>query len=555
MASDPTVSPKDLDVLIVGAGFSGIYQLHHLRSQGFSVKVVEAGSDMGGTWYWNCYPGARVDSEHRMYQLSIDEIWKDWDFSCKFPDWKELRQYFYHADKNLGLRRDIRFNTRVIGAEFDDQEHRWSVTTHTGEIIRPRFLSMCTGFASKAYVPPIKGLKSFQGICHHTSLWPQEGVDLRDKRIGVVGTGASGVQVFEEAAKVAQHVTIFQRTPNYALPMNQEIFDGEAQRKFKEKQAEAFMIRRTHPSGHDIPYVGEKMSEMTPRERQEWYEGLWTKGGFHVSKGGFSEVGFNEEANDWVYGFWRDKVRQRIHDPRLKEKLAPQIKPHPFNTKRLPLEQTYYDAFNQPNTSLIDVNETPISEVTSQGIKTSDGKEHKFDIIVLATGFDSVTGSLTQIDIKSTEGVPLREKWSSGLKTHLGMMTAGFPNMFFVYGAHGVTAFGNGPTCLEQQSDWIVQCLKDLRDLGATRIDPTNEAEGAWTHRVNDLCAKGLWMKAKSWWTGANIPGKKVECLSFPGGLPLYTQLCQESAANGYKGFLLSAVAPNLVINGNLARL
>ncbi|KAJ8496096.1 hypothetical protein ONZ45_g12594 [Pleurotus djamor] len=479
--------PERLDVLIIGAGFSGIYQLHLFRKLGFSsIKIVEAGSDIGGTWHWNCYPGARCDSEAQMYQLSIDELpnHDDWPYySCKFPDFKEIRNYFEFLDEKLDVRRDVVFGTRVVSAKFDEDEHVWAVETDNGQTVRARFLSLCTGFASKPYIPDIKGLDSFQGICNHTGLWPQDGIDLSGKRVAVIGTGASGIQVIEEAAKVSKHVTVYQRTPNLALPMKQEIFTNDKKQYLKDHQAESFRIRRLNPSGHDIPYVGswnvslsgsELGSDTENSARELLYEELFEKGGFHITKAGFKELFFDQECNDWVYAFWRRKVRERLkdRDEWLKEKMAPKEQPHPFGVKRVALEQTFYDVFAQDNVSLVDIKDTPITEITPTGISTSNGEHQDFDIIVLATGFDGVTGGITQIDIKGTNGQTIQEKWTGGVETNLGLTANGFPNMFFVYAAHGVTALGNGPTCLV--------CLVDYSHTQQTYIYYRN-------NRVNGL--------------------------------------------------------------------
>ncbi|KAJ8455818.1 hypothetical protein ONZ45_g18855 [Pleurotus djamor] len=529
--------PHYVDILIVGAGLGGIYQLHTFRKLGLSLKVVEAGKDLGGTWYWNCYPGARVDSFATMYQLEIDELWKDWDYSVRFPDYKELRQYFDYADRKLGLRRDIAFDTRVVTAEFDEGRHEWKVTMQRGEVMRCRYLSMCTGFASKPYIPSIKGLETFQGICHHTSLWPQEGVDLKGKRVGIIGTGATAVQIIQEAALVAKETTVFQRTPNISLPMRQKALDKAAKAKLKANQPKAFRERKETMNGHDMFFTPGSLDALSAEEVKQVYERLWVRGGFHPLMAGFEEVYTNDEFNTYVYEFWRDKVRERIHDPVLKEKLAPQVKPYPFGTKRPPLELTYYDVFNQANVKLIDVNENAISEVVPEGIKTSDGHIHEFDILVLATGFDAVTGSMIQIDIKGTNGTTLHDKWTTRASTYMGLMTRNFPNMFFVYALHGPTAFSNGPTALEVQSDWIYRCLKSMKSKGLTRIEPAEKAEEEWNQTVDEYGDKGLWMKAKSWYNGANIPGKAVQHLNFPGGLAVYLQICKGIEEKGYQGF------------------
>ncbi|KDQ23752.1 hypothetical protein PLEOSDRAFT_1048676 [Pleurotus ostreatus PC15] len=528
--------PTKVDILIVGAGFSGLYQLYHLRNLGFNVKVFEAGGGIGGTWYWNCYPGARVDSDASNYQLSIDGLWQNWSYSEYFPDWKELREYFAYIDRTLDLGRDISLNTRVVAAEFDEAADEWVVRTEKGDTVRCRFLSFCTGFASKPYTPKIPGLDTFRGIMHHTGTWPQDGVDLRDKRVAVIGTGSSGVQVVQEAAAVARQVTLFQRTPCIALPLVQRKLDADAARKLKDGQLKTFDFRKKTFAGHSYSFTDMRPSDFSSEERKEFYEQLYARGGFIPLLCGFREVYTDDDANDWVYAFWRDTVRARINDPRLQEKLAPAVKPYPFAAKRPLLEQNYYDVFNQSNVNLIDVNENGITRITPKGIQTVDGVEHQFDIIVLATGFDAMTGSMTQIDIRGTEGVTIFDNWTAFASTYLGMMTTNFPNMFFVYATHGPTAFSNGPTALEIQSDWVIHCIQYMRDHGLSRVHPKKEAEEEYTKLVNDIGNKGMWSKAKSWYTGANIPGKTIQHLNFTGGLNVYADMCRENEEKGFEG-------------------
>ncbi|KAG9217682.1 hypothetical protein CCMSSC00406_0003629 [Pleurotus cornucopiae] len=532
--------PARVDVLIVGAGLSGLYQLYHLRKLGFSVKIFEAGGGIGGTWYWNCYPGSRVDTDATNYQLSIDGLWQNWNYATLFPDWQELRNYFAYIDRTLDLSRDISLNTRVVAAEFEEATDEWVVRTQKGDIVRCRFLSFCTGFASKPYTPEFKGLDMFRGRLHHTGTWPQEGVDLRSKRVAVIGTGASGVQVVQEAAPVARQVTIFQRTPCTALPMGQRKLDAEDIKKIKEGQVKAFADRKKSYAGHSYDFTDRNMADCTPEEQNKLYEQLYARGGFYPLFAGFREI-YTDAANDWVYAMWRDKVRARINDPWLQEKLAPTVKPYPFGTKRLPLEQNYYDLFNQPNVSLIDINENSLTQITPKGIQTADGVEHEFDIIVLATGFDAITGSMTQIDIRGTGGMTIFDKWTAFARTYLGLMTTNFPNMFFTYGTQGPTALSNGPTAAEMQGDWIVHCLQYMRAHGFSRIHAKKEAEEAYTKLVGDLGDQGLWMKVKSWYTGANIPGKTIQHLNFSGGVGMYAEMCRENEANGYEGFELTS--------------
>lgn len=533
-----TQAAEAFDILVVGAGFTGLYQLHRLRQLGFSVRLLEAGADLGGIWYWNCYPGARVDTHVPMYEFSSEDLWRDWTWTERFPAWDELRRYFHYVDQKLDLSRDIRFNTRVEAAEFNEGRQQWTVRTQDGGAVRAQFLVLCTGFAAKPYVPELKGLEQFKGAKHHTAWWPQNGLDLAAKRVGVIGTGASGVQVVQEAAAVAAELTVFQRTPILALAMQQCALDESTQVEMKRDYPARFARRRESFGGFDFHATGKSALEVSPEERKAIYEASWAAGGFSFWASTFYDVMMNLEANRTAYDFWRAKVQARIRDPKLAEQLAPREPPHPFGVKRPSLEQTYYDVFNQDNVRLVDLKATPILEITPGGVRTADG-EYDLDILVLATGFDAVTGGLTQIDIRGVDGVTLKDKWAQGARTHLGMASAGFPNLLFLYGPQSPSGFCNGPTCAELQGDWVLEFLKHMRDAGVSRFEATPAAEQTWKDHVEAVGAMTLFPLADSWYMGANIPGKPRELLNYPGGVPMYLQMCQASAANGYEGFLL----------------
>jgi cation diffusion facilitator CzcD-associated flavoprotein CzcO len=528
-----------LDVILVGAGFAGLYLLDRLRSSGMSVKVFEAGSDLGGVWYWNCYPGARVDSPGKIYQYSRDDLWRDWQFSELYPSWEEVREYFHYIDEKLDLKRDIQFNKRVTAAEFDTTSNRWVVYSNDGSVTHARYLVLCTGFGSKPFVPKLAGLGDFAGESHHTALWPQQGLDMTGKRVGVIGTGASGVQVAQEAAGVAAHLTVFQRTPNLALPMRQTKLDDDTVRSMKQDYPAMYRKRAETFAGFDIDFMPNSALDFTHEERLAIYDSLWATGGFAPWLGTFYDIFSNEEANRTAYDYWQKKTRARITDPAIAEKLAPTTPPHPFGVKRPSLEQRYFEIYNQENVTLVDLSETPIETVTRTGIKTA-ASEHELDIIVLATGFDAVTGGITSIDIRGTQGQTLKEKWSEGVRAHLGMAVAGFPNLLFVYGPQSPNGFCNGPTCAELQGDWIVQLLDHLRERNYPRIEATVAAEEAWRAEVLEIADATLFTRADSWYLGANVPGKRREILSFIGGLPAYMQKCNECADNGYEGFAIT---------------
>ena len=530
---------EDLDVVVVGAGFAGLYQLHRLRELGFRVRALEAGADLGGIWYWNCYPGARVDSHVPLYEYAMEDLWKDWSWSERFPGWDELRRYFHYVDERLDLRRDVSLNTRVTAAAFDEGPGQWVIETEDGGVLRARFFVLCTGFAASAYVPPLPGLETFAGQSLHTAHWPQDGLELAGKRIGVIGTGASGVQVIQEAGPVAAHLTVYQRTPMLALPMQQRRLTVADQEKAKAGYPDIYRRRRDNFGGYEWPREERLSLEVGADERRALFEARWAEGGFAFWAANFADIGLNEEANRTAYDFWREKTLARIGDPARAEILAPREPPHPFGVKRPSLEQTYYEVFNQPNVDLVDLNASPIEAITPAGIRIRDG-ETPLDLLVLATGFDAVTGGLTQIDIRGTRGESLKDHWALGVRTQLGVASAGFPNLLMVYGPQSPAGFCNGPTCAELQGEWIVQCLSFLRDRGLRRIEAEAEAEEAWNSHIEERVKGTLFPRANSWYMGANIPGKPRQMLNYPGGVPLYLHLCGECAAAGYKGFALS---------------
>ena len=530
---------RTLDVLIVGAGFSGIYQLYRLRELGFKVHLVEAGAGIGGIWHWNCYPGARTDTHSQIYQFTRDDLWKDWNWSELFPSWEEMQKYFNYVDTKLELSKDISLNTRVRSAIFDEVGKQWVVQMDGSSTVRTSFLNINTGFGAKPYIPKIEGLKTFAGECHHTALWPQQGLSLAGKRVGVIGTGASGIQVAQEASLDAKHLTVFQRTPNLAIPMRQKQLTDDDNRNMKLDYPEMFKARGESFAGFGFDFMPENAVDASPEQRNETYEKLWAAGGFRYWLATYQDTLFSDEANKFVYDFWRDKVRARINDPLVADKLAPMIPPHPFGTKRPSLEQWYFDMFNQDNVSLVDISESPIKKITANSVVTSEG-EHELDILILATGFDAVTGGLTSIDIRNNEGHNFKQVWEKGVRTHLGVATAGFPNLIFGYGPQSPCAFCNGPSSAEYQGELIIETLRYMREKGLTRFEAIPAAQDAWAKLISDFWESSLFPKAKSWYSGTNIPGKHVESLNFPMGLPTYIQKYKESAENNYAGFKMS---------------
>ncbi len=530
---------SDCDVLVVGAGFAGLYQLKHLRDRGYNVRLLDAGSDIGGVWHWNCYPGARVDSIGAIYQYSDPELWKGWDYSEKFPSWVELREYFNYVDSKWDLRKDCEFNTRVVSAVFDEGMNEWQVRTNHGQTTTCRWFILCTGFAAKPVIPEFKGRNKFSGISTHTGLWPQEGIDLEGKRVGVIGTGASAVQVIQEASKEAESLTVFQRTPNLTIPMRQEKISKKENARIKEELYEKwFAAREENFAGFEFDFYPKAASEVSVEERQRVFEEIWEVGAFNWWLGNFNDVLANPESNNAQYDFWREKTRKRIVDPTLHELLAPTQPPHPYGVKRPCLEQWYYECFNQENVELVDLKKQPIEQITESGVVVG-GRELEFDVLVYATGFDAVSGGLVQIDITGTDGRSLADHWSQGIKTHLGMASPEFPNLMFLYGPQSPSGFCNGPTCAEKQGDWMLRFIDDMTEKGVSRAEVSKDAAEEWAEGTREIIKQTLFGEADSWYLGANIPGKKREILVYPGGLPAYLDIVNKVAADGYTGFVL----------------
>ncbi|ETI24222.1 hypothetical protein G647_03591 [Cladophialophora carrionii CBS 160.54] len=534
---------QPLDMVIVGAGFAGVYLLHQLRRRGFKAKIVEAGSDLGGIWYWNRYPGARVDSQYPVYALSIPEVYKDWTWSSHYPDHAELRAYFEHVEDRLHVKKDCVFDSKVTAATWDDTTCLWTITCETGRTFTTRYWTACTGFAAKRYFPAWEGLDDFKGVIHHSSFWPKEGVDVKGKRVAVVGTGATGVQITQEWAKEIGpdgHLKMFQRTPNYACPMNQVFMTKEEQLKLVDELADRFAERNNFYNGFLYQWRDNLTFDHSEEERREFYEMLWKMGGFRFLMNNYYDMTRDSVANQTAYDFWREKVHARVHDERKAELLAPKEKPHLFGGKRLSLEQDFYDHFNKPNVDVIDTRTNPIVRFTPDGIVQEDGTFHALDVIALATGFDSITGGLKDMHVTGVDGVVLADKWAAGTWTYLGISTAGFPNFFFTYGPQAPTAFSNGPSCIEIQADWIVEVLEDMAARNLRKMNPQRRAEEQWRELVFELINDTPRGKVDSWYNGANIPGKPREHLNYAGGIPRYKKTLEEVRKGGYEGFELS---------------
>jgi len=535
--------PKEFEVVVVGTGFGGIYVLKHLRDLGWKVKGIESGEGLGGVWWWNSYPGARVDTSAPFYEYSDPELWRDWNWKEAFPSQDELLAYFQHVDKKWQISKDVQFNTTVKAAQWDENANKWAVSTDKGDLYRCQHLILAIGFAARTLVPFIKGLETFERPAFHTAEWPKKKeIDFHGKRVGVIGTGASGVQVIQELAPIVKHLTVFQRTPNMALPMRQVQLDLDKQEaRKKQTYKDLFTVRRKTHAGWDYNPQAEKTFDVTAEDRRALWEELWEKGGFYPWLGNYSDILVSQGANDLMYDFWREKVLERISRPEVAEDLAPRRPPHAFGAKRPSLEQRYWEVYSQSNVELVNLKKTPIKEVTRTSVITAEAteadKEHPLDILVLATGFDAGVGGITRIDIRGVKNQSLKDKWSTGTRTQLGMAVAGFPNLFFMYGPQSPCAFAVGPANSEIQGDWIIDCLESIKKQHQKRIEALPEAEEQWAQHSNGLANATLLAKADSWYMGANVPGKVRESVNYIGGLPAYSSALDDSAGNGYKGF------------------
>ncbi len=532
-----TAPVEQFDAIILGAGISGMYQLYRLRELGLSVKVYETGTGVGGTWYWNRYPGARFDSESYSYGYSFsEELLQEWNWGEHFAAQPETLRYLNFVADKFDLRRDIQFNTRVLAARYDEDRRGWEIQTERGVRARAHFLITAVGVLSEPYMPDIKGMESFEGQSWHTGLWPHEPVDFSDKRVGVIGTGATAVQLITEVAKNVGHLTVFQRTPNYCVPLRNRPIDDETQRKIKASYPEIFAKCRETFGAFIHGFDERSALEVSPEEREAFYEKLWSQPGFALWLGNFHDIFTTREANDTLSEFVRKKIRKRVRDPEVAEKLVP--KDHGFGTRRVPLESGYYEAYNRDNIRLVDIKESPIERITTKGVKTRDA-EYELDVLIFATGFDAVTGALNRIDIRGQGGQALKDKWAEGPRTYLGLQSAGFPNLFTVIGPHNGGTFCNIPRCIEQNVEWVTECIRYMREHHFERIAAKPDAEDAWTEHVNEVVADTLIPETDSWFMGANVPGKKRTFLMYAGGSPTYREKCEEVVAKGYEGFEL----------------
>jgi len=529
----------DYDAIIIGAGMSGMYQLHRLRELGIRVRVFEAGTGVGGTWYWNRYPGARFDSESYSYGYSFSqELLDEWNWSEHFAGQPETLRYLNHVADKFDLRRDIQFRSRVTAATYEENTRSWNVTLQDGSRFRTRFLITAIGPLSTPTLPRIEGVDAFQRQSFHTARWPHEPVDLSGKRVAVVGTGATGVQTIQTVAKTVGHLTVFQRTPNWCAPLHNSKIDAQTQARIKSGYPD--MFKRCQETFACFLHTPDPRGafEVSDEEREAFYEKLYAERGFGIWQGNFRDILIDKKANATISDFVARKIRQRVKDPRVAEKLIP--KNHGFGTRRLPLETFYYEVYNQDNVELVDITESPIERITPKGIKTSTA-EYEFDIIIYATGFDAITGSFDNIDFRGVNGARLKDKWKNGPQTYLGVMVDGFPNMMMLMGPH--TALGNIPRSIEYNVDWVTALIRYGRESGLTRVEATPMGVTSWTDHVKALGAGLLSNEVNSWMTGinSNVEGKQTRIVArYSGSAPAYRAKCDEVAAQRYQELALS---------------
>ena len=533
-AQEPT---DRADAVVVGAGFAGMYMLHRLRELGLKVRVFEAGSDVGGTWYWNRYPGARCDVASINYSYSFSkELEQEWNWSERYSPQPEILEYAGHVADRFDLRRDMQFDTRVTSAVYDERERRWTVETDRGDKVSAQHVIMAVGCLSASKLPEIPGIDVFQGETYHTGHWPQEGVDLSGKRVAVIGTGSSAIQSIPIIAQQAGHLTVFQRTPNFSFPAHNAPLTKEDLDAVKAIYPAHREAARTSGFGVPVDEPQHSALEVSDDERRARYEQAWQQGELVAMLVAYNDLITVKEANDTAAEFVREKVRSIVKDPAVAEILAP--KDHPVGTKRPCLDTGYFETFNRDNVALVDLRRTPLQEITAAGIRTSE-QDYEFDVIVFATGFDAMTGSLLAVDIRGRDGRSLRDKWAAGPRTYLGLASEGFPNLFMITGPGSPSVLSNMMVSIEQHVDWITDCIDHLRQQDLQTIEPTLEAEDAWVEHVNEAGNMTLYPQANSWYMGANVPGKPRVFMPYIGGVGVYREKCDQIAADGYEGFVL----------------
>ncbi len=530
---------REIDAVVVGAGFAGLHMLHKLRELGFSVRVYEAGGGLGGTWYWNRYPGARVDVKSMYYNYSFDpELEQEWEWTEKLPPQPELLRYIDHVADRFDLRKDVRLHTRVTAAVYDESAARWRITTDRGEVVSARFAIMATGCLSVPKRVEVPGIETFRGRSFHTGEWPEHDVDFTGRRVAVIGTGSSGVQVVPLVAAAAEQLTVFQRTANYVLPAGNHPIDPEYQREIKSRYREVRKANRESSFGIAQPEPTKGALEVSEEERNAFYRKVWEdKDSELVSMlVGFTDLLADEAANETAAQFIRDRIAEIVTDPAVARLLQPSGL---FGVKRPVLGTNYYETFNRPNVRLVDVRATPLTQVTASGLETT-AESFEFDDIIYATGFDAMTGALAAIDIRGRDGVSLREKWAAGPVTYLGLAVAGFPNLFTLAGSGSPSVLSNMMVSIEQHVDWVADAIVSMRSKGITTMEARVDAEQGWTRHVGEVGDMTLYPKVDSWYVGSNVPGKPRVMYAYIGGVGAYREKCDQVAAADYEGFTLT---------------
>ena len=538
-ASNECGGTTELDALVIGAGFAGLYQLLCLRDRlGLSVQALEAGGGVGGTWYWNRYPGARCDSESHVYWYTFSpELMREWEWSERYPGQAEILRYLNFVADRFDLKRDVRFNTRVVAASYDEEANRWQVRTEGGETYVVKFLITAVGCLSTANVPEFPGLNDFAGDWYHTGQWPHEGVDFIGKRVGMIGTGSTGIQAAPVIAASAEHLTVFQRTANYSVPARNAPLTPEFRDYVKQNPGEIRAVTRETINGMAFRIEERLAVETPPEEREKIYEAAWERGGLQF-RAAFQDMMIDKRANDTAADFVKRKIRSIVKDPATAAILSDID--HPYAAKRPPIDTNYFETYNRPNVTLVDLRKAPIDRISRAGICTTEA-EYPVDIIVFATGFDAMTGPMLRMDIRGRDGVALKDVWEAGPRNYLGLQVAGFPNLFTITGPGSPSVLCNMPVAIEQHADWITDCIRHLRDRGLECIEARADAVDKWVAEVNEMAHKTVLPLAKhSWYRGANIPGKPRVFMPYAGGMVRYREICADVAARGYEGFMLS---------------
>jgi cation diffusion facilitator CzcD-associated flavoprotein CzcO len=529
----------EVDALVIGAGFSGLYQLLCLRDKlGLSVALLEKGDGVGGTWYWNRYPGARCDSESHSYCYFFSkELLEEWEWSERYPGPPEILRYLNYVADKFDLKRDIRFGSHVTAARYDAKTNRWNVETQSGKRYRTTWLVTAVGCISSANIPDIPGLQDFKGEWYHTGQWPHEGVDFSGKRVGQIGTGSTGIQAAPVIAQTAKHLTVFQRTANYSVPARNAPLDETFRKHVREHHDEIREVVQSTPNGHPFRISERKVFDLDEKQRQAVYEAAWKKGGLQF-RAAFQDLLANKAANETATEFLKNKIRGIVKDPRTAQALSDID--HPYAAKRPPIDTNYFETFNRDNVTLVNLREDPIERISPNGIKTGNA-EHELDVIVFATGFDAMTGTLLRLNIEGRDGLTLQQAWQSGPKTYLGLQVPGFPNLFTITGPGSPSVLCNMPVAIEQHVEWITDCIAHMREHGIDHCEAQPQATEQWVEHVNEAAKATLLPQVKhSWYLGANIPGKPRVFMPYAGGMTRYRAICEDVAAKAYAGFIMN---------------